>query len=183
AGSLPSRLTSPPETPPCGPVAGRGAPMGWRVTEFPGGPVPPEPAVASSLPLGLNATTYTPWAWESVSRGALRWVTGSHSRIVPLLSTAASLPSGLNDSHIWPPWVWSGAPKDWRGAGVQDRTVGGSASPATSLPAGVDARPQTTAGAVLQRGARTGRAGRWWPGSTVAPCPWCRRWPAACRRG
>src|SRR5262249_60488148 len=142
AGSLPSRLTSPPETPPCGPVAGRGAPMGWCVTGFHSRTVPSEPAVASSLPLGLNATTYTPWAWESVSRGALWWVTGSHSRIVPLLPTAASLPSGLNDSHVWPPWVWRGAPKDWRGAGVPNRTL---AIPSVTAPrrrAGGEAGPR-----------------------------------------
>src|SRR5262245_62345327 len=112
--------------------------MGWRVTAFHSRTVPPEPTVASSLPSGLNATSDTRWAWEPVGRGALWRGTGPHSRTVPLLPTATGMPLGLNDTPISLPWVWRGAPEDWRVAGVQSRPVARPASAGGSLPAGLN---------------------------------------------
>ena len=82
-------------------MAWRGAPTGWPVTGFHNRTVPSPPAVASSLPSGLNATASTPpWgpalvAWRGAPTGWL--VTGFHHRTVPSPpALASSLPSGLN---------------------------------------------------------------------------------------
>ena len=70
--------------------------------------VPSEPALASSLPSGLNATPYTPalgpvTAGRGVPEG---WrVTVFHSRSVPEEPTVAiSLPSGLNATGSFKPF-------------------------------------------------------------------------------
>ena len=67
--------------------------------------MPSPPAVASSLPSGLNATAFTPASSDRCSRersadGPLRSA-GFHSRTVPSSpAVARSLPSGLNATPI-----------------------------------------------------------------------------------
>ncbi len=71
---------------------------GRPVAGFHSRTVPSPPALASSLPLGLNATPYT-LCWALACRGAptARPVAGFHSRTVPSPSAlASSLPLGLN---------------------------------------------------------------------------------------
>ena len=73
--------------------------------------MPSAPALASSLPSGLNATPVTPpWAlvaWRGAPAG---WpVAGFHNRTVPSApALASSLPSGLNATPVTPPWAPDG---------------------------------------------------------------------------
>src|SRR5262249_57059132 len=85
---------------------------------------------------------------------------GSHTRTVPALSAASSLPLGLNDTPISPPWVCSGVPTGWRVTGFHTRTVAFSSSLASSLPLGLNASPNTPTPPVwppFWRGVPTGR--------------------------
>src|SRR5207244_9005674 len=77
-------------------------------------------ALASSLPLGLNATQITPYwalvAWRVLPTG--RPVAVFHSRTVPSPSpVASSLPLGLNATPNTPPTgpepVWRVATRRW----------------------------------------------------------------------
>ena len=91
--------------------AWRGAPAGWPVAGFHSRTVPSAPALASSLPSGLNATPYTPsWRWSAWRGAPTGWpVAGFHSRTVPSTSAlASSLPSGLNATPYTPPAVPAG---------------------------------------------------------------------------
>ena len=61
--------------------------------------MPSLPALASTLPPGLNATPFTPASAVVPRKGALAgWpLTGSHNRTLPSLpAVASSLPPGLN---------------------------------------------------------------------------------------
>ena len=79
--------------------------MGWPVTGSHSRTVPSAPALASSLPTGLNATANTPYPvlamWRGVPAG--RPAAGFHSRTVPSPpALASSLPSGLNATPSTP---------------------------------------------------------------------------------
>ena len=76
--------------------------------------VPSTWALASSWPLGLNATASTLFApvWRGVPMG---WpVAGSHNRTVPSPpALASSWPLGLNATSLTPAWAlatWRGTP-------------------------------------------------------------------------
>ena len=110
-------------------VAGwRGVPMGWPVAGSHNRTVPSPPALASSLPSGLNATANTPLG-AGRPGGACRsgWpVAGSHSRTVPSPpALASSLPSGLNATPFTPPWDVAGQ----EGADLPGRWPGPTAAP------------------------------------------------------
>src|SRR6516225_4418285 len=91
-----------------------GAPTGRRVAVFHSRTVPSPPALASSLPSGLNATEITPF-WALAGRGApTGWrVAVFHSRTVPSPPAVASrLLVGLNAT----PYTLFRALAAWRGA-------------------------------------------------------------------
>ncbi len=82
-----------------------GAPAGWRVAGFHNCTVPLEPALASNLPSGLNATPDTLLSALVARRGVpTGWpVAGFHSRTVPSgLALASSLLLGLNANPSMP---------------------------------------------------------------------------------
>jgi hypothetical protein len=99
---LPPGLNATAATPP---LIWNGAPMGRPVTGTHSRMVPSPRALASSVPLGLNATPCTPFSGLVAWMGARtrRPVAGFHSGMVPSPSAAASsLPSGLNATPYTP---------------------------------------------------------------------------------
>ena len=110
--------------------------------------VPSPSALASSVPLGLNATPDTPFRVLVALSGAPmeRPVAGCHSRTVPSPSAlASSVPSGLNATPNTPRGLEPvcSAPTGRPVAGSHSRTVPSPPALASSLPSGLNATPNT----------------------------------------
>src|SRR5262249_45604018 len=119
--------------------------------------------VASSLPLGLNATADTPpralVTWMGAPEG---WpVAGFHSRtVLPAPGVASSLPSGLNATPqiapVAPTPIRMGALTGWWVRGFHVRTAPLPPTLASSLPLGLNAAAVKAPWAPVWRGAPAG---------------------------
>src|SRR5262249_43311340 len=157
--SVPSGLNATEPTPCPGLVtAGRGEPTGCLVAGFHSRTVPSSPpALASSLPSGLNATDVIAPACPVRGLPIWRWVAGFHSRTAPSPpAVAGRLPSGLTASAPAPPPTVTarrGAPAACLVAGFHSRTYPSSPAVASSLPSGLNATAPTPSCGSAGRGA------------------------------
>ena len=128
--------------------------------------VPSPPALASSLPSGLNATPCTPQQAPEPVSGAPTGLAGGrvpqpHRAVAAGAGQQLAVGAERHPVHAasGPVPVWQGAPTGWPVAGSHSRTVPSPPALASSLPSGLNATPDTPPGRWPVEGRADGLAG------------------------